>query len=154
MEEMLKAVEMENEAIEFGAGPEGPTSTTRLNQIKNNLVAGLVKVGMPGSLHVYVSSKALTLDDAQALGLTFAGEGHAIISQNDGRVMYNIGGKLTVGHAECRINGNIMLPKGQFTVKAETFKAYKQAKEEQKQAREANKAKMTEDELSAGESVA
>lgn len=91
-----------------------------IQTIRSEVATALEGAGMPRKLYITVSDKPIEGHDSV--------EAPASLSQKDGRVMYNFGGKSTVSAVIGRLQGNFFLPKDGWTVDAATLKAYQEAR--------------------------
>lgn len=124
--------------VTLGGGDEKARgATTVVSLIKQGVERSLESKGLPATLYLYVSSRPL---DPEMISEFRLGEIQAkpIISQKDGRVMYNYGSKIMLGAHEVRTQGNMFLPKAGFTADKATWERYVSAKKEQAATRQAN----------------
>lgn len=104
---------------------------TAVQKIRAEVGEAIAQAGMPRKLYLTLSEAPIEGHDSL--------EGNASLTQKDGRVMFNFGGRSTVQAVVGRLQGNFFLPKDGWTVDTATLKAYQEARKAQDAARSATR---------------
>ena len=130
-------------------------SLSVVGKMRTEVQEALVAAGMPAKLYLLALDKAPTSQWLAENGLQPPVEGIPTISQKNGSILYNFGGRSTVAQTDGRLQGNFFLPKDGFTVEPATHRAFVAAKvaAAAAYANRRSASEPTEEDLEAGESA-